>query len=121
MIRKVKLDFRQLQISVLHPMPLQVLQPQDKLPHDDPRLFLSESTALLQEALEVEAVGVLMNHVDVIVRHERLEVLQAVVTPQLDVDLYLLACGEQVSLAALLDIVDLACIDLLGRVRIRLD
>ena len=61
-----------------------------------------------------------MNHVDIVVCHKRPVVFQAVVTLQLVIDLDLIASCLQVSLATLLDIIDLTRIDLFCRIRLRL-
>ena len=63
---------------MLYILTLQVMQAQDKLPHDDPCLLLHESSALLQQVFEIQTVSMLINHVDVVMRHKRLVVFQAV-------------------------------------------
>lgn len=62
-----------------------------------------------------------INHVDVVVRHKRLVVFQAVVASQLDVDLDLLASRLQFDLATFLNIMNLTRVDLLRRINFGLN
>ena len=73
---------------------LQVLQTENKLPHDDPCLFLPESSALLEQALEVQTVCEIIEHVNLALRFDRLIVLDAEVASQQVVDLDLCECLE---------------------------
>ena len=68
----------------------QVLDSLGDLSDDRSRFFLFNCCTLIKKALEVEAVGIFLNHEDVVLRFDRLEMPDAVVAVDQAVDLDLL-------------------------------
>jgi len=69
---------------------LHILDSLDELPHDDARFSLLERASLLEEAAQVEAVRILLNHVDLFRRLDRLDVPHTIVAMHHAIDFDLL-------------------------------
>lgn len=100
---------------------MQVFQAQNQLSHNYSRLFLPESSARFQQAIELEAVCVIMNHVDLALSLNCLLLHDTVTAFQHVVDLNLLECPQQIILTASVSLVDLAGIDLFLGIDVRSD
>ena len=87
---------------------LQVFDALGKLTHNDPGFVLTQSTALLEKALEVEAVCILLNHVDLVRRLDCLVVTDAKVAAQHAVYLHLLEDHLEILFGKVFRVVDLA-------------
>ena len=93
---------------------LHVLDPPHQLPEDDPGLFLAQIAPLLQQRRQVKTVRVLLHHVDLLRRLDRLKVANRVVTLNHAMYLDLLEDQLEVFLAKTLRVKDLARVNRLA-------
>ena len=87
---------------------LDVLDAPHELLHDYARLVLAETAALLQQDGQVEAISVLLDHVNLVRSLDSLVVADAVLAAHHPVDLHLFEDSLQLSLRVFLGLEDLA-------------
>ena len=93
---------------------LHVLDPLHHLLHDYSRLFLRQIAPLLNQSRQVEAISVLLDHVDLVLCLNRRDVLDAVLTSDHTMDFALLENHLHLVLVELCSVEDFAGVDSLA-------
>ena len=83
-------DVCKFDVSVHYLQPLHIVDTLNKLAHDDAGLFLLQSASLLKQHRQIITIRVLLDHVDLRRRLDRLVMLDAVVARDHAMNLHLL-------------------------------
>ena len=114
-------DVCRFEVSVQDVQACKVLDSFGELANDDPCLLLAKRGTLINQTLQVKAVGILLDHVDVVLGPDGLEVSDAVVAGDHVVDSDLLCDHEHVIVGEEVVVVDFAGEEFFGDVWTRSD